>query len=79
MPETEKMKIADAANMIVSGYAYTWLEGNVRVVNLNKNDPGVMVFSPDGKMLESSMDPIEEEIALQRWNENKEFMEECNA
>lgn len=79
MPETEKMKIADAANMIVSGYAYTWLEENVRVVNLNKNDPGVMVFSPDGKMLESSMDPIEEEIALQRWNENKEFMEECNA
>ena len=79
MPDNEKMKIADAADMIVAGYAYTWFEGNVRVVNLNKNDPGVMVFSPDGKMLESSMDPIEEEIALQRWNENKEFMEERDA
>ena len=79
MPENEKMKIADAADMIVAGYAYTWLEGNIRVVNLNRNDPSVMVFSLDGKMLESSMDPIEEQIALQRWNEDKEFMEKCDA
>lgn len=76
MPDNEKIKIANDANMIVAGYAYTWFEGNVRVVNLNKVDPGVMLFTTDGIMLESSMDPIEEEIALQRWNDNKEFMEE---
>lgn len=39
MPDNEKIKIANDANMIVAGYAYTWFEGNVRVVNLNKVDP----------------------------------------
>ena len=79
MPETEKIKIAEAADMIVGGYAYLLFEGNVRVVNLNKKNPGVMVFTYDGVMLESSMDPIEEAIALQKWEENKEFVEKNNA
>lgn len=79
MPETEKIRIAEEADMIVGGYAYLLFEGNVRVVNLNKFNPGVMVFTYDGEMLESSMDPIEETIALQKWEENKEFVEENNA
>lgn len=79
MPETEKIRIAEEADMIVGGYAYLLFEGNVRVVNLNKLNPGVMVFTYDGEMLESSMDPIEEAIALQKWEENKEFVEENNA
>lgn len=79
MPETEKIRIAEEADMIVGGYAYLLFEGNVRVVNLNKLNPGVMVFTYDGEMLESSMDPIEETIALQKWEENKEFVEENNA
>lgn len=79
MPETEKIRIAEEADMIVGGFAYLLFEGNVRVVNLNKLNPGVMVFTYDGEMLESSMDPIEETIALQKWEENKEFVEENNA
>lgn len=79
MPENEKYKIADAADMIVGGYAYSRYENNIRVVNLNKTYPGVMLFTPDGVMLESSMDPIEETIALQKWQENREFMEDCSA
>lgn len=79
MPENEKMKIADAADMIVGGYAFIWFENNIRVVNLNKKEPDVMIFTPDGVVLESSMDPIEETIALQKWVDNKEFMEEVDA
>lgn len=75
MPENEKMKIADEADMIVGGYAYKRNGENVRVVNLNKQDPDVMIFTLYGKMLESSMDPIEQTIALQKWVDNKEFME----
>lgn len=79
MSENEKYMIADAADMIVGGYAFSRYEENIRVVNLNKAHPGVMLFTPDGVMLESSMDPIEETIALQKWQENREFMEEYSA
>lgn len=79
MPYNEKKKIADAADMIVGGYAYEKYENNIRVVDLNKNDPAVMLFTPEGVMLESSMDPIEESIAIQKWIENREFMEACDA
>lgn len=79
MPYDEKVKIADLADMIVGGYAFSKFEGNLRVVDLNKSEPSVMVFSEDGVILESSMDPIEENIALQKWEENKEFMEAANA
>ena len=79
MSNNEKMMIADAADMIVGGYAYVAFEGNIRVVNLNKAEPDVMIFALDGTVLESSMDPIEEAIALQKWHDNKELLEECNA
>ena len=36
MSESEKVKIADAADMIVGGYAYARFKDNIRVVNLNK-------------------------------------------
>lgn len=73
MSERDKQKIAEEADMIVSGYAFVRLDSNIRVVNLNKRNPDVMVFTPDGTMLESSMDPIEESIALQKWFENREL------
>ena len=79
MLEKEKIIIADAADMITGGFAFERFDGNIRVVNLNKAEPGVMIFSLDGTVLESSMDPIEQTIALQKWQENKEFMEECSA
>ena len=60
MPEDKKWEIADAADMIVSGFAFKRCGETIQIVNLNKNEPHVMIISPSGKMLESSMDPIEQ-------------------
>ena len=75
MTLSKKKEIADAADMIVGGYAYKRNGQNIRVVNLNKTVPGIMTFTEDGNILESSMDPIERQIAIDRWDENKEFMD----
>ena len=45
-------------------------------MNLNRETVHAMLISKEGKMLESSMDPIEQEIALKKWKVNAEFMEE---
>lgn len=71
----EKQKIADAADMIVSGYSYTYKDENVMVVNLNTQDTHALLMTRTGKTLETNMDPIEETIALDIWDKNKEFME----
>ncbi len=71
----EKQKIADAADMIVSGYSFTYKDENVMVVNLNTKDTHALLMTRSGKTLETNMDPIEETIALDIWDKNKEFME----
>ena len=50
-------QVADAADMIVNGYAFTRCAEGFRVLNLNRPDRAV-VFSSDGKVLETSMDDI---------------------
>ena len=51
-------QVADAADMIVNGYAFTRCTEGYRVLNLNRPDRAA-VFSKDGKVLETSMDDIE--------------------
>ena len=53
--------IADKADMIVRGYAFTREGDKVRVLNLARPDKAV-VLSTAGEMLETSMDDIEVEI-----------------
>lgn len=79
MSEEKKWQIADEAEMIVSGYAFLRKENNIVIVNLNQNDEHVMVINKEGKMLETSMDPIEQVIALNIWKANSQFMEEQSA
>ena len=79
MPENTKKEIADAADMIVNGYAFKKNGETIQIVNLNKTQPHVMIIDLSGKMLESSMDPIEQRIALDIWKNDSEFMEETNA
>ena len=55
-------QVADAADMIVNGYAFTRCAEGFRVLNLNRPDRAV-VFSSDGKVLETSMDDIDVRIA----------------
>ena len=74
MLEKEIIKIADEAEMIIKGYAFTYKEGNVSVLNLNAPNRAVLL-SKEGKVLESNTDVIEEALIIKIWNENKEFME----
>ena len=45
MPEDKKWEIADAADMIVSGFAFKRCGETIQIVNLNKNEPHVMIIS----------------------------------
>ena len=54
-------KIADEADMIVNGYAFTKCDLGFRVLNLNRFDRA-LVLSLDGEVLETTMDDIEIQI-----------------
>ena len=71
-------EIADKADMIVNGYAFTRENGRIRVLNLNNLDKA-LVLSEDGKVLETTMDDIEIRIVLDYWNSDREFMEDEDA
>lgn len=68
-------QVADAADMIVNGYAFTRCTEGFRVLNLNHPDHAV-VFSDSGKVLEISMDDIEIRIVGDYLEKNRKFMEE---
>jgi len=72
MPKKRAKAIADAADMIVDGFAVNKHELGYRIVNLNSGN--VVVVSPDFRPLESSMDEIEEAIAIKNLTENLEFL-----
>jgi uncharacterized membrane protein len=71
-------EIADRADMIVNGYAFTRENGQIRILNLN-NTEKALVISEDGKVLETTMDDIEIRIVLDYWEDDREFMEDENA
>lgn len=72
MPKRKAQKIADAADMIVDGFAMLRHELGYRIVNLNSGN--VVVVSPKFNVLESSMDEIEETMAIRNLTENLEFL-----
>ena len=75
----DKIKeIADKADMIVNGYAFTRENNQIRILNLN-NLEKALVISEDGKILETTMDDIEIRIVLDYWNSDCEFMENEDA
>ena len=55
---TDVKKVADEADMIVNGYAFTQNEEGCRVLNLNRPDKAI-VFLKTGEVLETSMDDTE--------------------
>ena len=71
-------EIADQADMIVNGYAFTRENDQIRILNLNNLDKA-LVISADGKVLETTMDDIEIRIVLDYWNSDREFMEDEDA
>ena len=67
--------IADKADIIVNGYAFTRDGDRFHVLNLNCPDKAV-VFSSDGEVLETTMDDIELSIVSDYLQKNWKYMEE---
>ena len=66
-------EIADRADMIVNGYAFTRENGQIRVLNLNNLDKDLLL-SEDGSVLQTTMDDIEIRIVLYYWDNDRKFM-----
>ncbi len=69
------IQVADKADMIINGYAFTKEDDFIRVLNLNNPEKAVMI-DKSGDVLETSMDDIEIQIVKTYWNKNKTLMEE---
>lgn len=67
--------VADKADMIINGYAFTRKNDRIQVLNLNRPDKAV-VFSLDGEVLETTMDDIELSIAIRYLHQNMKYMED---
>ena len=67
--------VADKADVIVNGYAFTRNDERIQVLNLN-NPQKAVVFSTDGEVLETTMDDIELSIASRYLQQNMKYMEE---
>ena len=66
--------IADKADMIINGYAFTRDNERVRVRNLNKLNHAAVIMND--KIVETNMDDVESEIVMDYYKRNKQFMEE---
>ncbi len=71
------MKIADEADMIINGYAFTNDNGWIRVLNLNCPNHAAVIYND--KVIETNMDDIEKQIVMDYYQSNKGFMEELYA
>ncbi len=65
--------IADKADMIINGYAFTNSAGRIQVLNLNCINHAAVIYNEE--MVETNMDDIESEIVMGYYKDNKEFME----
>lgn len=76
----DKVKdIQSGADMIVSGYAFCKKEdATIQVVQLSEPFHA-LILSPDGEVLETTMDDIELDIVQGYWLKNKKHMEEAYA
>lgn len=73
MPDIKK--IADEADVIVDGYAFTKCSEGIKVFNLN-TAKGAAVFQNDGTLVETNMDDIEIVIAKDYLMSSLKYMED---
>ena len=71
---TDIAKVADDADMIVNGYAFTKDGQNIRILNLNSPNRAA-VINKEAAVIETNMDDIEIVIVTDYYNRNKKFME----
>ena len=70
----ELIRIADEADVIINGYAFTRNSDNISVLNLNRPDKAALM-SYDGVVLETSMDDIELAIVQKYLQRVLKYME----
>ncbi len=66
-------EIADKADMIINGYAFTRDENYIRVLNLDRINHAAVILNEE--IVETNMDDIEAQIVLDYYKNNKQFME----
>ncbi len=64
--------------MIVRGYAFAKADDFIRVFNLNDRESS-MVIAPDGTMIETIMNEIEQALVLDIWSKDSKYMENTYA
>ena len=75
MSDAKIREIADKADMIIRGYAFTREDALIRILNLNDRESS-MVITSDGIMVETNMDEIEQALVLDIWQKDSKYMEE---
>ena len=75
MPEERIKQIADNADMIVRGYAFTREGDLIRVFNTN-DGLSATVLTADGAMVGSSMDEMEQALVQSIWQRDSKYMED---
>lgn len=68
-------EIADKADIIIDGYAFSKYKAGYRILNLNNLGKAV-VFSKDNEVLETTMDDIEISIVQKYLLNAKKYMED---
>ncbi len=66
-------KIADLADMIINGYAFTKKGEYIRVLNLNCLNHAAVIYKD--RIIETNMDDIETQIVADYYENNKQFLE----
>lgn len=79
MSHDEIKIICDNAGMIVCGYAFSQKEdSNIQVIQI-RAPHHALILSPQGEVLETSMDDVEIDIVKGYWLKNRKYMEEAYA
>ncbi len=69
--------VADKADMIINGYAFTKNGEYIRILNLDNINRAAVILND--KIVETNMDDIEAQITLDYYENNKQFMEDWDA
>lgn len=69
------IEVADNADVIINGYAFTKCDIGIKVLNLN-NPQKAVLFSFDNDILETTMNDIELSIAKKYLISSKKYMED---
>lgn len=79
MTNEEITQICTSGDMIVCGYVFTKTENsNMRILNL-REPHHALVLSPQGEVLETTMDDVEINIVKEYLEKNKKTLEDLYA